>query len=300
MTSKPVARLQYSQDCQSDAALFSTDATTVQLIEPQPLRRRAASTGPLAGIGVVITRPAKQAATFAQRLAALGGEPIICPAMIITPPADDAPVVDALRRLAEFDYALFVSANAAEAVLVRTPVWPAALTAIAVGPTTADALIAGGITNVLMPPARYDSEGVLELPALQQVEGRRFVLFRGEGADGATGRETMRETLEARGAFVLPIVCYRRQRPSIGAVALLDAWRDGKVDAVVATSTEVLDNFLDMVGEPGRVLLSHTPLFVPHPRIAAHATARGLAMVVTTEATDAGILAGLLQHFPKP
>lgn len=246
---------------------------------------------------MVITRPARQAATFAQRLAVLGGDPIICPAMVIAPPADDAQFSDALRRLAEFDYAIFVSGNAAEAVLARQPAWPPALAAIAVGPTTADALISGGIANVLMPPSRFDSEGVLELPALQQVEAMRFVLFRGEGAGGETGRETMRETLEGRGAFVLPVVCYRRMRPTTGVEALIDAWRAGKVDAVAATSTEVLDNFIDMVGDAGRALLPGTPVFVPHPRIAAHAAARGLTNVVTTDATDAGLLAGLLRHF---
>lgn len=266
---------------------------------PPPPAPTAAPPGPLAGIGVVITRPAKQAAVLAQGIAALGGEPIICPAMFIAPPLDAAPLLDALRRLAEFDYVLFVSANAAEAVLARQPAWPATLTAIAVGPTTAGALSAGGIAPVLTPPTRYDSEGVLELPALQQVEGRRFVLFRGEGASGETGRETMRETLEARGASVLPVKCYRRMRPTTIAVTLLNAWRGGNVDAVVATSTEVLDNFLDMIGDAGRALLLNTPLFVPHPRIAAHATARGLTKVVTTDATDAGLLTGLRRHFSK-
>jgi len=219
---------------------------------PHPLHPPVAPAGPLSGVGVVITRPARQAAAFAQRLAVLGGTPIIIPAMVIAPPADDAPVAAALGRLAEFDYALFVSANAVEAVLVRNPAWPAQLTAIAVGPTTADALASGGIGKVLMPTTRWDSEGVLALPELQRVEARRFVLFRGEGAGGETGRETMRETLEARGAFVLPVVCYRRARPTVGAAALLDAWRDGKVGAVVATSAEVLDNFLELVGEDGR------------------------------------------------
>ena len=266
---------------------------------PFLLKQSAASAGPLAGIHVVITRPALQAATFAQRLAVLGGEPLICPAMIIAPPPDDSPLRDALRRLGEFRYALFVSANAVEAVLTQQVPWPPSLTAIAVGPTTADALVSGHITDVLMPPSRYDSEGVLELPELQHVEGIRIVLFRGEGADGATGRETMSETLEVRGAFVLPVTGYRRMRPTTGAAALLDTWRDGRVDAVVVTSTEVLDNFLDMIGDSGRALLGTTPLFVPHPRIAAHAAARGMTKIVTTEATDAGVLAGLLQHFSK-
>ena len=264
---------------------------------PHRLDPPVATAGPLAGIGVVITRPTRQAATFAQRLAALGGDPILCPAMLIAPPTDAAPLRDALRRLDEFDFALFVSANAAEAVLAQDRAWPSQLTAIAVGPTTADALLSGGITAVLMPPSRYDSEGVLELPEMQHVEGKRLVLFRGEGADGATGRETMREGLEERGAFVLSVISYRRLRPTTGVAALLDAWQDGRVDAAVATSTEVLNNFLLMIGEGGRAFLDATPLFVPHPRIAAHATTHGLTNLVITGATDAGILAGLLQHF---
>ena len=255
---------------------------------------------PLAGVRVVITRPGKQAAIFAQRLAIIGGEPIVCPAMVIAPPADDTHFRETLRDLAGYDFAFFVSANAAEAVLSQDVRWPATLTAIAVGPTTADALILGGIADVLVPPSRFDSEGVLELPALQNVDGKRIVIFRGEGSDGGTGRETMRATLTARGASVESVTCYRRMRPTFNIDGLISMWQQGKVDAVVATSTEVLDNFLAMLGDTGRNLLAATPLFVPHPRIALHARNKGLVNIVTTEATDAGILASLLNHFHKP
>src|SRR5947209_2207980 len=121
---------------------------------------------PLAGVRVVVTRPARQAANFAERLALIGGRPILCPAMVIAPPLDSGPLNDALGRLCACDYALFVSANAAEAVLSLAHfTWPPELTAIAVGPTTADALIEGGVARVLVPSSRFDSEGVLELPA---------------------------------------------------------------------------------------------------------------------------------------
>ena len=99
------------------------------------------------------------------------------------------------------------------------------------------------------------------------------------------------------------MTCYRRIRPTIDPAPILDAWRAGRIDAVVATSAEVLDNFLDLVGDAGRKLLTGTPLFVPHPRIADHAKHAGLANVVVTDATDAGMLAGLLLHFsnkPEP
>ena len=261
-----------------------------------------ASRGSLAGIGVLVTRPVRQSATFAQRLAVLGAEPFIFPSLVIAPPSDDSALTRMLDRLDAFDFAFFVSANAAEAVVVREPRWPKTLTALAVGPTTADALISGGIDNILVPSDRHDSEGVLALPALQNATGKRVVIFRGESERG-NGRELFRTALEARGAIVEPVACYRRMRPTIDPSPILDAWRARRIDAVIATSAEVLDNFLDLVGDAGRKLLSGTPLFVPHPRIAGHAKDAGLTNVVVTEATDAGMLAGLLLHFsnkPEP
>jgi uroporphyrinogen-III synthase len=271
---------------------------------------RAATNDPLRGIRVVVTRPAKQAALFAQRLAQVGGEAIICPALVIAPPADPSRLSDAVSHLDRYDFALFVSANAAESLITALERagarWPASVTAIAVGPTTCDALSAGGIDRILSPSERFDSEGVLALPELAAVQGRRIALFRGErdgAGDGGGGRELMRETLAARGASVDAVACYRRARPTFDASGLVARWRDGGVDAVVATSTEVLDNFASLIGESGRALLARTPLFVPHARIAAHASALGLANVVVTAATDAGVLAGLLEFFqsrPQP
>ncbi|MEP6701428.1 MAG: uroporphyrinogen-III synthase [Betaproteobacteria bacterium] len=255
---------------------------------------------PLAGIRVVITRPAKQAATFAQRLALVGGEPVICSAMVIAPPADDAPFQAAIARLADYDFALFISANAAEAVLMQNAPWPPTLTAIAVGPTTADALVSSGVTKVLVPSTRFDSESVLALPQMQEVRGKRIVVFRGESASGGTGRDLMRSTLIERGAIVDAITCYRRALPSFDLEGLIALWKQRKVDAVIVTSAEVLDNFLSMLGPVGRGFLTSTPLFVPHSRIATHARKKGLTRVVTTEATDAGVIAGLLLYFqPK-
>lgn len=265
--------------------------------EGEPGADGRATNQPLTGIRVVVTRPAKQAAIFAQRLALVGAEPIVCPAMVIAPPSDPASFRAALAQLAAYDFALFVSANAAEAVLGADVDWPRSLTAIAVGPTTADALILGGVTGVLVPPARYDSEGVLQLPELQDLRGKRVVLFRGEGADGNTGRELMRTTLTERGARVDAITCYRRAKPSFDVAGLLQQWRARGIDAVVATSAEVLDNFIELIGTAGRALLDAAPVFVPHPRIAEHARSAGLSNIVITDATDAGLIAGLLDHF---
>ncbi|HEV2042097.1 MAG TPA: uroporphyrinogen-III synthase, partial [Casimicrobiaceae bacterium] len=61
---------------------------------------------------IVITRPARQSAGLAHQIAALGGEPVMFPAIVILPPADRSALERAQRDLAHYDCAVFVSANA--------------------------------------------------------------------------------------------------------------------------------------------------------------------------------------------
>ena len=68
----------------------------------------------LRGAGILITRPARQAAGLAREVAALGGTPVIFPAVIILPPDDRSKLLEVQRELSNYDYAVFVSANAVE------------------------------------------------------------------------------------------------------------------------------------------------------------------------------------------
>ena len=251
-------------------------------------------TGPLRGAGVVITRPARQAAGLAQEIAALGGKPLIFPAIVILPPEDVAPLHAVQRELARYDIAVFVSANAVEYGVGDPRGWPPGILALAPGPGTAAALAAVGIANVRIPATTMDSEGLLALPELQDVAGKRVVIFRGEG-----GRELLSTELETRGASVVQIECYRRARPRSGASGLIEAWRDKRVDAMTLTSSEGLDNLWSVLGEEGRAYLAATPAFVPHERIAERAQALGLRKVVVTAPGDAGLIASLLEYFAE-
>jgi uroporphyrinogen-III synthase len=245
--------------------------------------------GPLRGLGILITRPARQAGGFAEKIGALGGRPIIFPAIVILPPSDSAPVARAHAMLSEYDYAIFVSANAVEYGVPDARSWPARLAAFAPGPGTADALAAVGIAAVRIPMTRFDSEGLLELPELAAAGGKRIVIFRGEG-----GREYLGDVLAARGARVDHVVCYRRSKPASGAIGLNETFRDGHVDAVTITSSEGLDNLWALCDVAARAAWRRCPTFVPHPRIAGRAREIGLD-VVETAGSDAGLIAGLLE-----
>jgi uroporphyrinogen-III synthase len=248
--------------------------------------------GPLAGRGIVVTRPGRQAVTLVEALAALGARPLMFPTLIILAPDDPAPLAAAIAHLASYDFAVFVSANAAEHVLAGVSAWPAGTRAIAPGPGTAAAVMAGGVANVLLPATSYDSEGLLALPELGTVAGKRFVIFRGDG-----GRELLGDTLAARGAHVDYVSCYRRAKPTSGAQALTDAWDAQRIDAVTVTSSEGLENLWELLDTAGRERLRATPLFAPHARIAARGRALGVREVIETAAGDAGLIAGLLRRF---
>lgn len=248
--------------------------------------------GALSGAGVVITRPARQAGALAREIAALGGRPIVFPAIAILPPADDAPLRKAQANLAGYDMAIFVSANAVEYGVGDARTWPGRVIALAPGPGTAAALAAVGVLDARIPATTMDSEGLLALPELTDVAGKRILIFR-----GANGRELLRATLEARGAEVDQIECYRRARPTGGAAGLIEAWRDKRIDAVTLTSSEGLDNLWAIIDAEGRAYLSATPAFVPHPAIASHASTLGLRSVIITPPADSGLLASLLEYF---
>ena len=247
--------------------------------------------GQLAGKTIVVTRPRAQAAPLAEAIAAAGGTPLIFPLLEISPALDTQPLADVAARLADYQLAIFISPNAVDyalpAILQAGP-WPAGLLPAAVGQGTVRALAAHGIKGCVAPSERFDSEALLALPEMLAVNGKKAVIFRGDG-----GRELLADTLRERGAEVDYATCYRRSGPADGVLPLLAAWRAGRLDALTVSSSEGLHYLLDLLDAEGRQFLQKTPLFVPHARIAETARALGLNNTILTEAADAGILAGL-------
>ena len=250
---------------------------------------------PLAGRRIVVTRPAGQAQHLADLIAAAGGEAVLVPVLTISDVEDGAPLVAMAGRLEQFDLAVFVSPNAVERALPRLLAqrsWPAQTRVATVGKGSERALARFGLTRVIAPQRRFDSEALLELPELQDMAGRRVVIFRGDG-----GRELLGDTLIARGASVEYLGCYRRGKPHSGAATLAALWARGELDALTVTASEGLRNLCAMVDGPGRQALAQTPLFVPHARIAEAAASVGLTRVIVTPPGDEGLLAGLIAHF---
>ncbi|QJR16896.1 uroporphyrinogen-III synthase [Usitatibacter palustris] len=252
---------------------------------------------PLEGLGVVITRPLPLAESVAAELAAAGARPIVFPTLEIHPVQSDPALDAALALLPRADLAIFVSANAVErgmeAVRARGG-WPKGVPVAAVGEFTARALRNSGFKEVISPAERFDSEALLGLPALQAVDGRNIIIFRGQG-----GRERLKEGLEARGARVTYAECYRRERPKADPKPLLEAWGRGEVDVIGVLSAETLENFVEMIGPEGRAKLAATALVVPHEAIAAHPDAKRFGRVILSPPGAEGLSKALAQYRTK-
>ena len=261
---------------------------TVHSLENAPPPR-----GPLASVGIIVTRPARQAAGLARQLAALDATPIIIPAIVILPPANRTVLDRVHATLGDFDIAIFVSANAVEYGVPAPDTWPTDLQIFAPGPGTAAALVATGIEDVRIPTTTFDSEGLLTLPELRDVDGERIVIFRGEG-----GRGDLAESLRHRGAVVTYVECYRRSAPAAAAAGLSEVLREQRAHALTLTSSEGLDNLCALLDAEDLKRFQQLPTFVPHPRIADHARERGFAPI-ETEGADAGLIAGLLEWFAR-
>lgn len=249
----------------------------------------------LAGRGVVVTRPIHQAQALMAQIRATGGNPILFPVIEIVDTENLQPLLDVINRLAQYQLAVFVSPNAVLHAMTRIVArsdWPAGLRAATIGPGGVQALRRFGVTGVIAPAAVFDSEHLLELAELQDVAGKRVVIFRGDG-----GREWLGVTLRARGAQVDYIECYRRDKPHNDPAPLLEAWSRGAIHAVAITSSDGVRNLFEMVGAGGAEALRQTPVFAPHPRIAEAARALGCVDVVGTAMGDAGLMAALRSRF---
>jgi len=252
---------------------------------------------PLAGRSIVVTRPAHQSQSLARLIKNAGGRPILFPAIEIRDVEDLGPFTRLIDRLDQYDLAIFISPNAVERAMTLISArrkFPRRLPVATVGGGSARALERSGIAGVVAPQSRYDSEGLLDLPAFAAMSGKRVVIFRGQG-----GRELLGETLGARGAVVEYAECYRRVKPDLDAAPLLQAWSGKGIDAITVTSSEGLRNFAEMVGPAGRERLLGTPLFVPHPRIAEAAHGLAVRKVIVTGPGDEGMLTGLAHYFKK-
>jgi len=204
----------------------------------------------LQNLSVLVTRPAEQAAPLCRAIEAAGGVAVHYPTIEISPIPIETKDLDP----AAADIGIFISRNAVRYALSNYPhLADSALETITVGKGSADEYrkITGREID-FTPHQHFNSDGVLALPELADVEGKAIILFKGIG-----GRDKLESELKGRGAKVIPLELYRRKIPANPSPV---EWP--KVDIIITTSNMALENLWKMSSKQERRELLSKPLIV--------------------------------------
>lgn len=230
----------------------------------------------LEGKRVLVTRAAHQAGKLSEGLRAVGAEPVEVPVLEIQPPADLAPLDNALRSLDSYDWLILTSANAVRALQERADSIVLQLTpnsrpkVAAVGEATAAAARECGL-RVDLVPEKYVAENLVEallqsvhdvsghnfsraksadrkkraLAPEQSFRGQRFLLARAEIA-----RDVIPDALRTVGATVDVVDAYRNVMPAAAPQLLRKALEKG-IDVATFTSSSSVTHLADAARAAG-------------------------------------------------
>lgn len=243
---------------------------------------------------MLVTRPVAQTGAVRELFERAGATVHLLPTIEIGGPEDEAALEQIIRKLPEFDIAIFISPNAVNAAIPRIHKlhgkFPAGLALATVGGGSERALAAHGLKAQISPAAGFKSETLLADPALQDVAGKRIMIFRGRG-----GRALLGGVLGERGAEIVYAECYQRLRPDPATQETLDAWRLNPVSLVTATSAEGIENLYHMLDTETREILLSTPIIVISPRQQTLCYRFGFKSVILAhEASDSAMLEAAL------
>jgi len=251
----------------------------------------------LQGRRLWLTRPAQQADGLKTALEEQGAQVLCLPLLEIRAIKPSPAHLQYLKDLDRYDFVVFVSSNAAriglEQIFSWWPQYPVGVTNIAVGSGTAAVVREYGL-DVRYPTDRMDSEGMLALPELSDIDGKKALIVRGVG-----GREIMAQGLRERGCSVDYAELYERTMPAHPIDYLAHCLEAQTPDAVVVSSAEALTNLKELflrVGDEWQTL----PLFVASERLQEHAAQLGFQHAHRLEsASDAAIITGLCAAFAQ-
>ena len=209
---------------------------------------------PLFGRRIGVTRADEQADTQIDRIFELGAEPVLMPTLQIEPPESWDSVDSVLRRIGEFDWIVFTSANGVRSLLGRMwelggdARWLAKARLAAIGPSTAAALNEFQLRADVVPES-YRAEH-LAAALCPHVGGQRVLWARANRV-----RDVLRTELTAAGGQLEEIVVYHHR----DVVTWLDEVNQrliaGQLDWIGVSSPAIARNVVRLVPEAARTLL---------------------------------------------
>ncbi len=253
---------------------------------------------PLFGKRVLVTRTRAQAGALSELLLREGAQPLEAPTLELQALADFRELDAAVGSLPDYDWVVFTSANAVDAVFGRlasmgrdTRSFRAARVA-AIGPATAASLKPRGIVPDLI--ARESvSESLADALRGSGVAGKRVLV---PGAESR--RDILPEALRAAGARVDEVAAYRTVAAEGSRERLAEIVAAG-IDVLTFTSSSAVRNFVALL-DGDLDALKGAEVACIGPITAATAREAGLNVgILARDSTAKGLVDALKQHHDK-
>jgi uroporphyrinogen-III synthase len=237
---------------------------------------------------VLVTRPAHQAEPLCRLLEQAGVSVVRMPLIDINPIEPKPQQLELLEQPPKIDWIIFISANAVNFALLqnngRIRDYCKIAKIAAIGQASAKALLQAGLAVDAMPQQGFTSEAFLTMPQFQAMQKQRCLIVRGVG-----GRETLAETLKARGAQVDYMEVYARQMPLPEPDRLITFLQATPAGLITLYSSETMQHLLAQLPlQPWRNRLLSLPLVVISDRLARIARECGFTRVTVSDNADDG------------
>jgi uroporphyrinogen-III synthase len=245
----------------------------------------------LAGRRIVVTRRGGQGSALVRLLQERGARVVEVPSIDVTPPADTTALDDALRLPGRFQWLVFTSANAVDAVAARLAALglPPRLTShgpklASVGKATTAALRSAFPDDpvALEPVQDFRAAELARAFAREPMAGARVLL-----PCSSRARDELPHALRALGAEVLAVVAYETVEPADLGQRVASCIAQG-FDLALFASPSAVAAFASAAGERVRGL----PAVAIGPTTAAAARAAGLDVrAIAAPSTVEGLVA---------
>ncbi|ABF14120.1 uroporphyrinogen-III synthase [Candidatus Palibaumannia cicadellinicola] len=246
-------------------------------------------------MSILVTRPSPAGEKLVEKLRAYGKLAWHLPLIRFLPGMDLPMLGRHFMALCQDDLLFILSQHAivyAHSWLLQQSInWPARLRYFTVGSTSGLLLHQFSGLPVNYPHQCETSEGLLNLPSLASIDGRRALILRGNG-----GRKILKQTLLQRGVKVEDCECYRRYPIPY------DGNEQGRrllslgINTLVITSGEMLQQFYTLIPKSYHYfLLIQCRLIVVSERLAILAHKLGWQDIIIVNITDHDALMRVLR-----
>jgi len=243
---------------------------------------------------ILITRASGQIEDIAKRIRQRGGVPVAFPCLAVQCCPES---IRQSVKLLEDDgiHALFTSANGvncvAEALRDAFVSTFESVPVVTIGHHTAKALSDMGVQAAWI-PRKASQEGLVDAYRQRGLPAR-LIFFRAE-----QGRDMLPEALKTAGVDVHLIPAYRTICPDDDATTVIEALKDGEIDAALLGSSRTAQHYVHRVGDTR--LANRPAVAVISEQVANTARTMNLdVQVVAKEASFASMLDGLEVWFQK-